>query len=388
VDRSGGSRLPRVFYVSYDGIGEPLGHSQVLAYLIRLAHGYDISLISFEKSRPSAVFCEAVARAGITWLPLRYHRRPPLLSTALDLLSARRALTRVARDGPATILHARSDVPALMALSARRKTDGRLLFDIRGFWADERVEGGLWRAGGVLYRVAKRWERRFYADADAIVTLTQASLPQINAWTSPRTVPVEVIPTCVDLQRFADRPERPGGPHAVWSGSIGTWYRFDLAARVADALSLPLTVLTRQVELARRVVGAYPATIRSVAPEQVPSELFAGDVGLCLIVSSYSKTASAPTRFAEYMAAGMPVLVTRGVGDLESLVEAHRVGVVLQGDDDVSISDAAARVRSLAADPEARKRCRRLACEHFDVEIGAARYEAIYARLAGRPATR
>jgi glycosyltransferase involved in cell wall biosynthesis len=377
---------PRVFYVSYDGLGEPLGRSQVLAYLTRLAVQYDITLISFEKAKPSPALQDELEQANVAWYPLRYHPRPPVLSTALDILSGRRALVHAARSGRPAIVHVRSDVPALMAHLARRATNGCLLLDIRGFWADERVEGGIWRAGGALYRIAKRCERRFFSEADAVVTLTAASVPQIRSWTGPRSVPIEVIPTCVDLRRFGERPERPGGPHAVWSGSIGTWYRFDLTARVARALSLPLTVVTRQTALAREILADYPATVRSVAPEAVPGELFAGDIGLCLIASSFSKTASAPTRFAEYLAAGMPVVVTAGVGDLESIVEEHGVGVVLRGEDDRAIAETAHRVRTLAQDHELGERCRRLAAERFDVEAGARHYADLYRTLIGSSA--
>jgi glycosyltransferase involved in cell wall biosynthesis len=376
---------PRIIYVSYDGVGEPLGRSQVLGYLARLAPDYDIALISFEKSaEPRRSLHDELIEMGIEWLPLRYHRRPPVLSTAWDIRAGKRALIRAARRREPDIVHVRSYVPALMALSARPRTNGKLLFDIRGFWADERVEGGLWRPDGLLYRAAKRYERRFFAEADAIVTLTQASVAQVRLWAAQRPVPIEVIPTCVDMQRFAHRPERPGGRHAVWSGSIGTWYRFDLAAKVARALTLPLTVITRQANLARRILAGYPASVRSVAPEDVPSQLFAGDIGLCLIASSFSKVASAPTRFAEYLAAGMPVLATSGVGDLEALVEDHQVGVVLRGDDDQSVVEAAGRVRALAEDRETSERCRRVALEHFDIDAGSVRYANIYRRMSER----
>jgi glycosyltransferase involved in cell wall biosynthesis len=376
---------PRVFYVTYDGVEEPLGRSQVLAYLAGLAGAYDITLISFEKSAEAQRgLLDELARSGIAWRRLRYHRRPPVLSTTWDVMAGRRALVRAARSGRPAIVHVRSDVPALMALWARRAIEGELLFDIRGFWADERVDGDLWRPGGVLYRVAKRCERSFFAEADAIVTLTHASVPHVRAWARGRAVPIEVIPTCVDIGRFAGRPERPGGPHVVWSGSVGTWYRFDLAPRLAAALSLPLTVVTRQGAQARRLLGGHPASVRSAAPDRVPAELFERDIGLCLIRSSFSKVASAPTRFAEYLAAGMPVVVTRGVGDLEAIVEDGGVGVVLQGDDDESIAAAAAGVRALAGDPDLPERCRRLARERFDLATGTARYAEIYRRLLGR----
>ena len=91
--------------------------------------------------------------------------------------------------------------PALMATRSMTLKHARLLFDMRGFWADERVEGGIWRRG-VLYRLAKRQERRFFARADGVVTLTEASLPWIRSQLGSRSIPVEVIPTCVALDRF------------------------------------------------------------------------------------------------------------------------------------------------------------------------------------------
>lgn len=381
---------PSVVYVSYDGVGEPLGRSQVLEYLTRLTRAYEITLISYEKSAEAiSEMRHTVARSGINWLPLRYHHWPPVLSTLLDVLAGRRALIRAARGRAVKIVHVRSDVPALIAVLARHKTHGKLLFDIRGFWADERVEGGLWPAGGVLYRVAKRCERRFYAEADAVVTLTAASVGDIRGRLGHATTTVDVIPTCVDLSRFSERPQRPDGPHAVWTGSIGTWYRFDLVRAMATALSLPLTVITRQTDLARRLLGDFPATVRSATPDEMPSQLFAGDVGLCLITSTYSKMASAPTRFAEYLAVGMPVLVTAGVGDLETIVQEHAVGVVLRGEDEAAMARAAREVRAMAEDRQVRERCRRVAREMFDVEVGTARYGAIYHRLLspeiGRP---
>lgn len=374
---------PRVIYVSYDGAGEPLGRSQVLGYLSRLAPDCDITLISFEKSRDGSAELRAeLAELGIGWEALTYHRWPPVVSTIRDVMAGVRTLRAVAARRPPDIVHVRSDVPALIALLARRWTGGKLLFDIRGFWADERVEGGLWAPGGRLYRLARRCEERFYAAAAGVVTLTEASLPQIQRWSESRPV-VKVIPTCVDLERFVLQPRRAEGPRAVWSGSIGTWYRFDLAARVADALAMPLTVISRQAELAVAELGGYPASVFSLRPEQMPAELHTGDVGLCLIKSSFAKTASAPTRFAEYLACGMPVIVTPGVGDLEAIVERHRVGVVLRGEDQAAIHAAAVALRDLASDTSVPGRCRQLAEDRFDVRVGARAYLELYRSLEG-----
>lgn len=378
---------PRVFYVSYDGVGEPLGRSQVLSYLYRLAGEYDITLVSFEKTTENRGALEAeLSERGIRWRPLVYHKRPPVISTLRDVIAGALELARAARHGgrPA-IVHVRSYVPALIALVARRATGGKLVFDIRGFWADERVEGRIWPAESplyrVLYRFAKRCERRFFATADAVVTLTHASVPQVRAWTAGREVPVEVIPTCADLALFTRDERREGGAQVTWVGSIGTWYRFDLAAPLAAALGMRLGVVTRQLELAKETLGDRAASIKTLPLAEVPGELFSGDVGLCLYVSTFSRLATAPTRFAEYLAAGMPVVVTPAVGDLERLVIDHRVGVVLRGDDQRALESAATEIRELLADPGLSDRCRALAHDVFDVEVGSRRYSELYQRL-------
>lgn len=372
---------PRVVYLSYDGAAEPLGQSQVVSYLERLAESAEITLISFEKSGAEReAVAERLAAAGIRWIPLAYHARPPVLSTWRDVIAGTRALDREAAERPPDIVHVRSYVPALMAYRSTARRHAKLLFDIRGFWADERVEGGIWRRG-ILYRIAKAYERRFFESADAVVTLTNASVPFIEPKVAGRNVPIVVIPTCVDVQKYKGTEPRPEGRHAVWNGSVGTWYRFDLGMRLARELAMPLTVLTRQQDLARQMLGDHKADVRSVEPENIPQELHEGDIGLCLVRPSFSKIASAPTRFGEHLAAGSPVVVTAGVGDLEELVRAHGVGVVVRDESDVALRDAAEAGSRLAADPDAPKRCRRVAREVLDLGIGVERYASLYSSL-------
>jgi glycosyltransferase involved in cell wall biosynthesis len=377
---------PRVVYVSYDGAGEPLGRSQVVAYLVRLARSCDITLVSFEKDRASRPETAAILReAGIGWVPLSYRRRPPVLSTLWDALAGARAVRRACRRDRAEIVHVRSYVPALIALLAARpgRRRWKLLFDIRGFWADERVLAGAWSTRSPVYRFAKRCERRFFAEADGVVTLTEASVPRIRSWLGNPRAPVRVIPTCADVGRFGRTSPRPEGPRAVWCGSLGTVYRFELAVRFADALKLPLTVLTRQVELAWAQLGAREADVREVPHAQIAGELRPGDVGLCFYADGgeLGNLGRAPTRVAEYLAAGMAVAVTPRIGDLDALVERHELGVCVDDESEAGLATAAGRLLRLAADPETRSRGQRLSAELFSVEDGAGTYLDLYRQL-------
>jgi glycosyltransferase involved in cell wall biosynthesis len=375
------SDRPRVLYISYDGASEPLGRSQVVSYLVRLASDCDIALISFEKRTDDPLETRALLNAvGITWIPLRYHRRPPVFSTAWDIMRGAMATRRAVRRHRTQIIHVRSYVAGMIALLSSRTRPWKFLFDIRGFWVDERVEGGIWPRNGWLYRLGKRCERWLFASADAVVTLTRASVPQIKSWLGPSTAPVRVIPTCVALERYEDKARRAQA-RVTWCGSIGTFYRFDLALPLSDALGLPLTVLTRQIDLARAVIGDQEADVRTAAHERIADELAPGDIGLCLYSTGFSNLARAPTRFAEYLAAGMVVAVSPGIGDLDALVSEHAVGAVIESDTPDAVPATAEKLRRLSEDPAVSTRARDLAARLFSLDAGVRDYLSLYRDL-------
>jgi glycosyltransferase involved in cell wall biosynthesis len=355
----------------------------VVAYLECLAEHAEITLVSFEKDdRFRNRMRDRLADSGVDWHPLEYHATPKVASTAWDVRQGVRLLNELATGTGPDIVHTRSYVAALMAVRSRALQNARFLFDIRGFWADERLEAGIWRRG-LLYGLAKRFEREFFARADAVVTLTDASVTQVRRWVGDRDIPVVVIPTCVDLERFRPNPPR-GRSSAIWNGSVGTWYRFDLAVPFARALEMPLKVLTRQVDLARAVLDGREADVRSVEPESVPGELRRGDVGLCLYQPSFSRLATAPTRFGEHLAAGNPVVTLPGVGDMAEIVRRERVGVVLDDESSPAMKRAASELKALLREPGTTDRCVDTAKRLFPLDLGVRRYSELYERLVER----
>jgi glycosyltransferase involved in cell wall biosynthesis len=201
-------------------------------------------------------------------------------------------------------------------------------------------------------------------------------------------VPVRVIPTCAEVERFGDTA--PGeGPRAVWCGSLGTVYRFDLAVRFAEALRTPFLVLTRQVEAARELLGGREADVREVAHSEIAGELRPGDVGLCFYADggALGNLGRAPTRVAEYLAAGMAVAITPRIGDMDALVAGNGLGVRVEDESDAGLKAAAAAVLRLAADADLRARGQRLAAELFSVDDGADSYLDLYRELQSRSAS-
>ncbi len=394
-----------VLYISYDGMLEPLGQSQVLSYLRHLAVDREIHLISFEKADDwgNTSIRENLARdisgMGIVWHPLRYHKRPSALATAWDIACGIIVGLWLVLRHHLRIVHARSYVASVVALALKRLTGVKYLFDMRGFWADERLDGGLWPREGRMYRVAKWFERRFLLAADHVVSLTQAAVAEIQRFpylADGRMPLFSVIPTCADLTRFMPAQSRnaAGGFVLGYVGSAGTWYLFDeVAACFAELLSLRpdarLRIVNRgehayiRERLAAAGVPAAAVELTSATHAEVPGLMARMDAGIFFIKPVFSKQASAPTKLAEFLGCGVPCLGNDGVGDMADVLEGEAVGIVLRSFDSAALLRGLNELLVLAALPQTSERCRAAAHKHFSLQEGVRRYSLIYAQLEG-----
>ncbi|HVR90001.1 MAG TPA: glycosyltransferase [Novosphingobium sp.] len=394
---------PGVLYISYDGMLEPLGQSQVLAYLERLTADARIHLISYEKpadwaDKPRREALQTrLAGVGIAWHPLTYHRTPTVPATLFDIAQGvALALWLVARHR-LSIVHARSYVAALIGWLSKLLTGTKLLFDMRGLWADERVDGGLWPASGWVYRTAKRIERLLLLAADHIVTLTHASKGVIEAFpymADGRHAPLSVIPTCADLDRFSPGDATGSEPFTLgYLGSIGTWYMFEEVLACFAVLrerrpGARLLVVNRNEQaLVRRLAadaGLPEECLELTAAEhaEVPAMIRRMSAGAAIIRPVFSKIASAPTKLAEYLGCGVPCLGNVDVGDMQAILEGEGVGVALHEFTPAERTRVIDQLLALCAEPATPLRCRAVAERLFSVEDGVIQYGSIYRSLA------
>lgn len=394
--------MGKILYISYDGMLEPLGQSQVLAYIKRLASKHIIHLISFEKADDWSNVAERerlisdIASAGITWHPLRYHKRPTSIATAWDIISGIVLGLWLVMRHRLQIVHARSYVPSVMALALKRLTGVKYLFDMRGFWADERVDGNLWPRTGRMYRVAKAFERRFLLAADHVVSLTYAAVREMQCFSylQGHMPPVTVIPTCADLACFKPMTRRRESPRFVlgYVGSAGTWYLFDevaacfaaLLRRLPDARLLIVNRGEHAYIRERLAVAGVPidaVELKVATHTEMPQQIGRMDAGIFFIRPVFSKQASAPTKLAEFLGCGVPCLGNAGVGDMAEVLEGESVGVALKAFDPASFEAGLDQLLALAADPYTPARCAATAQKHFSLDEGVHRYTGVYRQL-------
>ena len=402
----------RVLFISYNGMLDPLGQSQVIPYLRELARaGVRFTLLSFERSAAfgtegrdrCADLKRQLAAAGIEWHWLRYHQKPSLPATMYDVANGVRLAKKLVRRNRIELLHARSHIPATIALALKRRFGTAMIFDVRGLMADEYVDAGHWRKGSLSYRITKSMERRALSAADGIVTLTEKIWPIINQWDGlmNRRVAHEVVPCCADLEQFSfsqdDRARRRQELGVddrfvlVYSGSIDGWYLtenmadFFVALRKRNPRTYFLWLTPARHERVRalmRAIGVSEADygLIGAAPSDVPSYLSASDAGLAFIKPCFSKLASSPTKYAEYLGCGLPLVINAGIGDSDALITREGVGALVRDFKKHEYDKALISIESLVRDAdETRRHSREVAERLFDIRaVGVNRYVRLY----------
>lgn len=413
----------RTLYLCYFGVREPLVQTQVLPYLREIVKGGTQAFLLTFETEPNknwnraqiAEMKEKLRAEGIRWDFLTYHKRPSAPATLFDVVCGAFYARRLARREKIDVFHARVHTPAMMGALAKKFSFGgkrpRLLFDIRGFFPEEYTDAGIWPENGRLYRAVKRIEKWLLKESDAFVVLTERAreilFPESkeNGFDA-KGRPVEVIPCCVDLEKFeaAGTDARRNMREKLnlrerftvaYVGSFGGWYLTEetadfygaLKKHKPDAFALILTQSNPELIaplLRKRGYGDEDFIVRQVAPAEIPLYLSAADAAVSFIKPCYSKQASSPTKNAEYLACGLPIVVNSGVGDTTALTEADEVGVVIEDFSAESYRAALEKLDELLADGERlAEKCRQSARRRFDLfAVAGERYRRIYRKIA------
>lgn len=401
----------KILFISYDGMTDPLGQSQVIPYLEGIsASGHRVWLLSFEKpERYKSVKMEIDAllkNAEITWLPQTYTSKPPVLSTLKDIRTMRKVAFETIIKENIDVLHCRSYISALIGQEAKKKLGTRFIFDMRGFWADERVDGGLWKLSNPIfkriYTFFKKKEKQFLLESDAVVSLTHNAASEIHGWNGFHEVPITVIPCCADLDLFV-RPDEtriqnlkkeikiPSDAFVLtYLGSLGTWYMLSemleffktLTQSKPHAHFLFLTADEPSMVFAEAEKMGIPKSqirVKKAARKDVPLWASVGNASLFFIRPLFSKKASSPTKMGELMSLGMPLICNNQVGDVEQILRDGGNGIILNEFSEPAYRKAIEELDEvLSLNPQNSIDC---AYKYYSLKNGIELYLSIYNRF-------
>ena len=256
------------------------------------------------------------------------------------------------------MVHCRSYIAADIGLEMKKRLGVKFFFDMRGFWADEKKDGGSWNIENPVFRQVykyyKRKEIQYLQNADQVISLTQAGKKEILQWPEVNSqVPVEVIPCCADMDHFSltDEEQKKMSREYLriakndlvisYLGSVGTWYMLtemlQFFARVKNTFSAAKFLFVTQAprktidaEILKLQLDPHDFVIISASLKEVPFFVKSSDINISFIKPVYSKISSSPTKLGEVLAMGIPVICNAGVGDVETIIKEGDAGYVLQ----------------------------------------------------------
>ena len=397
-----------VLYLSYDGMTDPLGQSQVLPYLKGISKaGYNIHLVSYEKAdkykKHRAVIEEICTKANIHWHPQDYETEGGLKKTLRQVRRMKKITFYLHEKHKFDIIHCRSYISALSGLQLKRKEDVKFIFDMRGFWANERVDGKIWNLNSFVYKTIynffKRKEIQFFKESDYTVSLTENGKNEIESWPEfkyqkPR---IKVIPCCVDLELFDPNKITAESKNLAkkeigiteeryvlgYVGSIGTWYMLSemldyfkvLKEQNENALFLFVSGENSDLIKAKATakgINSRDIVVKSVLHSEVPLYISLFEKSIFFIRASYSKKASSPTKQGEIMAMGVPLVCNAGVGDTDAIVKKYNAGNVINDFSNETY------LKSFNESEFSKEDTIKGAKEYFSLEEGVKRYLSIY----------
>jgi glycosyltransferase involved in cell wall biosynthesis len=371
--------------------------------------------LSFEKKAAFNQFGDVVKakceKAGITWVPLEFHTRPPVVAKMIDRRKLFSTARRLHREKQFDLVHCRSYIAAELGLYLKKKYGIKFLFDMRGFWADEKAESGHWDQRKwfykKLYHRYKALEKDFVSQSDHIISLTWAGKKELARLYDDLLAKGQqigekctVIPCCADLAHFdfnqytatqtAQLKEQlaiPAGKKVLcYSGSLGAWYMLDEMLRFFKAFrekysGSVLLFLTRETDrlkeaMEKNSIDPSEVVIGFSSYKELPLYLSVSDFSVFFIRPIYSKIASSPTKHAELIGMGIPVFCN-DIGDTGFFLREYPQGELV----DMGTAGFWTALDNMDKKTISKDAIRAVACVYFDVQVGVQRYSAVYEKM-------
>lgn len=351
----------RTLYITYDGLTDPLGGSQIIPYIKIISQNRNLSILSFEKEKNVKFLQEVyyeLDQYKINFFHLDFTNKYGKLGRLIDIIKLLFYSAYLIKKNKYKIIHARSHIPAFVVYLLKYIFKINFIFDFRGLWIDERIDNLSFNTNSffskIFYKFMKIIEKKLLSTSDMIIVLTEKIVPEIKKITGKTKIKINVIPCCADYDFFnkdlyivqiekLKKELNINKNHKVISycGSLGGVYLFDDMINFFKILKenderFIFIFITNDPKKALTKLKKYKndnfvkfVFIKNVERKKIPIYLSLSDIMIFFINNTYARQASSPTKLAESLALGIPVISNKNVGDIDTIIKRLNAGIVL-----------------------------------------------------------
>lgn len=389
--------VKNILYLTYDGLKDPLGKSQIIPYIkIIYKLKKKIFIYSFEKSLSKNI--------RKNYFESKYTNNFFYLGRLFDLIKMIIKTALIIKKENIDTLHCRGHIPAFSALLLSFLFKIKYIFDFRGFWIDERVDNGALDLSKIytrkFYDILKKIEKKIILNSDFIICLTYKAKKIIKK--KYRYKNILVIPTCCDYKFFKKNKKKNKikkklglKKHVIcYSGSVGNIYLVNEIVNFFKHLyyfckeDLSLLILTNQPIEMNRIINKMKKIltynkdiiILNKSRNQMPDYLQTSDIMMSFVKPTWARQASFPTKIAEAFALNIPVISIRGVGDIDHILKTFNSGFSISLSD-INSSNRAIKLFNQSLKLKKKKMIRKNTQRSFDLSFALDSYNKIYNKI-------
>lgn len=392
-----------VLFIADGSINNPILQSQGLPYLFNISSPSNRAhTLSFEKMEfDSETDIEIKSLISNYSNRINFHfvgiNKSGFFPLWVDFIwEGIKAIKKIDRKYGIKILHARSFFPAVISIIYKilfNKTC-KVLYDNRGLVIEERIFNGELKRNSSKEKVLRWIEKKVIDKCDSMVVVSKAFRDYIFESYPDNLVglknKVNIIPNRTSLllnekEILEVKKKMKDETVCVYNGSAAAWQG---TSKLYDVFSLILKDIPSSTF---KVITYHPEPFKNNPPKnnllkerikilkvpssEVKNELVKSSFGILLREPSLASKVSSPIKFAEYLAAGLPVMLLEGITDIEEIVDKYGVGVVIRNND---FEYAVKEMKKLINEEDLFAKCLEVAKLEFDIKNSFEQYRNIY----------
>ena len=133
------------------------------------------------------------------------------------------------------------------------------------------------------------------------------------------------------------KEKNDGSIKLVYSGGLGAWQSCDLVANlcrkaIKENANVNVLFLTKENEVIKKLIQEFPDRCERswLKHEEVYEALSSCDYGILIREQNVTNQVASPVKFAEYLNAGLKVLISKNLGDFTEFVKENDCGIVIE----------------------------------------------------------
>ena len=401
-------QINKFLYISYDGLHDNLGHSQIIPYIkiINKNLNNKFYVISFEKKKNINKTDDLFKDYNIEWIKLSFTKNIFPLIKILDLIKLISKSIYIVYKYKIQIVHCRGHVSALSGLICKLIFKTKFIFDCRSFWVDERFDDGKWNKSKYVNKIAyfffKYLEKKFFKNSDHSIILTNKAKEYLISNKSCDPNLISVIPCCADYDKFniydSDLIDKIKNQYGInkndivfgYFGSLSPLYMTDKMINFFKIFkksfkNSKFMVFTdnndffnSNIDL-KKFLLEKSLIVKTLNKEEIPSHYNICNFTLSFISNSKARIATSPTKIAESLACGIPVICNQNIGDLDSFISKYYDFGLINANNDNNFHTVISNIQYIIS--LSKDKIRNLSKLDLDLNIAKKKYIHVYKSL-------